>query len=51
MADGNDFAGPSVGAFENDQMQGHVHTENVSGASSGGTLGIQGVANYASIAN
>ena len=23
MADGNPFAGPSVGAFENDQMQGH----------------------------
>ena len=26
MADGNDFAGPSVGATENDQMQGHFHT-------------------------
>jgi len=24
MADGNDFAGPSVGAFENDQFQGHL---------------------------
>ena len=26
MANGNDFAGPSVGAFENDQGQGHTHT-------------------------
>ena len=25
MANGNDFAGPSVGSFENDQMQGHRH--------------------------
>jgi microcystin-dependent protein len=25
MADGNDFAGPSVGSFENDQFQGHRH--------------------------
>ena len=25
MADGNDFAGPSVGAFENDQFQDHSH--------------------------
>ena len=25
MADGNDFAGPSVGAFENDSFQGHFH--------------------------
>jgi microcystin-dependent protein len=25
MADGSDFAGPSVGSFENDQMQGHGH--------------------------
>jgi microcystin-dependent protein len=25
MADGNPFAGPSVGSFENDQMQGHRH--------------------------
>ena len=25
MANGNDFAGPSVGSFENDQMQGHAH--------------------------
>jgi len=28
MADGNAFAGPSVGSFENDQMQGHAHTFN-----------------------
>jgi hypothetical protein len=25
MADGNPFAGPAVGAFEDDQMQGHWH--------------------------
>jgi microcystin-dependent protein len=25
MADGNDFAGPSVGSFENDQFQNHGH--------------------------
>ncbi len=25
MADGNDFAGPAIGAFEDDQMQGHYH--------------------------
>ena len=25
MANGSDFAGPSVGSFENDQMQGHRH--------------------------
>ena len=25
MANGNDFAGPALGAFENDQLQGHVH--------------------------
>jgi microcystin-dependent protein len=25
MANGSDFAGPSVGSFENDQMQGHKH--------------------------
>tara|TARA_Y100000593_G_scaffold92779_1_gene185477 strand:+ start:213 stop:1187 length:975 start_codon:yes stop_codon:yes gene_type:complete len=28
MADGNDFAGPSVGSFENDQFQGHWHRYN-----------------------
>jgi microcystin-dependent protein len=26
MANGSDFAGPSVGGFENDQFQGHGHT-------------------------
>jgi hypothetical protein len=25
MANGNDFAGPAVGASENDQLQGHKH--------------------------
>lgn len=29
MANGNDFAGPSVGSFENDQMQGHRHGNDV----------------------
>jgi microcystin-dependent protein len=29
MADGNDFAGPSVGSFENDQMQTHRHKMNI----------------------
>ena len=28
MADGNDFAGPSVGAFENDQFQDHWFGDN-----------------------
>ncbi len=37
MANGNDFAGPSVGSTENDQMQGHYHRfyYNTSGATSG----------------
>tara|TARA_R100001509_G_C4748211_1_gene175439 strand:+ start:81 stop:593 length:513 start_codon:yes stop_codon:yes gene_type:complete len=38
MADGNDFAGPSVGSFENDQFQGHRHefkTVNTFGTPSG----------------
>ncbi len=35
MANGSDFAGPSVGDFENDQMQGHVH--QYQRVSSGGT--------------
>src|SRR6056297_2701764 len=34
MADGNPFAGPSVGAFEDDQMQGHFHGGTVSANSS-----------------
>tara|TARA_A200000113_G_scaffold200595_1_gene193888 strand:+ start:433 stop:969 length:537 start_codon:yes stop_codon:yes gene_type:complete len=29
MANGNDYAGPSVGSFENDQFQGHRHTFKV----------------------
>jgi hypothetical protein len=27
MADGNAFAGPAVGAFEDDQFQGHRHDQ------------------------
>ena len=26
MANGNDFAGPALGSFENDQIQGHYHS-------------------------
>lgn len=37
MADGNDFAGPSVGSFENDSFQGHAHLVNsLNGGSAGG---------------
>ena len=37
MADGNDFAGPNVGSFENDSFQGHAHlNESLGGGSSGG---------------
>lgn len=49
MADGNPFAGPTVGSSENDQGQGHVHwnpqTANrysVSGTGSDGGLGNSG---------
>lgn len=31
MADGNDYAGPSVGSFENDQFQGHYHNVRFKG--------------------
>jgi microcystin-dependent protein len=37
MADGNAFAGPAVGAFEDDQMQGHRH--RAEGTTSGGSSG------------
>jgi len=37
MANGNDFAGPSVGSFENDQFQGHKHTVQYTNNASGGT--------------
>ena len=45
MADGNDFAGPSVGSFENDQMQNHKHSiySSISGATGTGS----GAVNYA----
>lgn len=35
MADGNDFAGPALGASENDQFQGHIHKIDVSGTDDG----------------
>ena len=39
MANGNDFAGPNVGSFEDDQFQGHIHRFHAiqPGASSGTT--------------
>ena len=36
MANGSDFAGPSVGSFENDQMQDHLH--KITGYHSGSLL-------------
>ena len=33
MADGNPFAGPAVGAFEDDQLQGHFHVVQDTGGS------------------
>jgi microcystin-dependent protein len=55
MADGSDFAGPSVGSFENDQIQKHQHELTWQGASVGannisGSVGVHGLntdgANY-----
>ena len=47
MANGNDFAGPSVGSFENDQMQQHGHNmDSISGAVSdyfGGSTANYGI--------
>ena len=37
MADGNDFAGPSVGAFENDQSQDHWFGDNTAKNPNAGT--------------
>ena len=37
MENGNDFAGPSVGSFENDQFQGHRHAIKGVNSGSGGT--------------
>lgn len=39
MANGNDFAGPSVGDFENDQMQQHGHNLDVGGGDVNDYLG------------
>lgn len=36
MADGNDFAGPAVAAFENDQMFGHWHDLQTNTSGTGG---------------
>lgn len=38
MANGSDFAGPSVGSFENDQMQGHRHSFTFSSGNNGNTV-------------
>ena len=47
MANGNDFAGPNVGSFENDQMFDHKHEQNASTLGSGGQgLGLHGYGNY-----
>ena len=43
MADGNDFAGPSVGSFENDQMQGHGHSLKVNGSDANDNLDANSV--------
>ena len=40
MANGNDYAGPSVGSFENDQFQDHRHFIRDRGAGSGGVSGL-----------
>ena len=36
MANGNDFAGPSVGGFENDQVQSHGHQVRLHGTNNTG---------------
>jgi microcystin-dependent protein len=42
MADGNDYAGPSVGSFESDQNQSHTHTGNQKGPGGGSAAGLEG---------
>ena len=37
MANGNDFAGPAVGSFEADQMQGHIHKTGIDTRNSDGS--------------
>ena len=39
MANGNDFAGPNVGDFENDQVQQHGHNLDVGGGDVNDYLG------------
>ncbi len=52
MANGNDFAGPSVGATENDQMQGHFHPLHDGSAVYGyGQTNFIGGANHFGIAS
>jgi hypothetical protein len=41
MADGNPYAGPAVGAFEDDQMQGHIHFSGA-GTRAPGEPGVYG---------
>lgn len=55
MADGNPFAGPAVGAFEDDQLQGHEHTVQgqlltPTGGSTYRNLGGAGTSNLDTIA-
>ena len=40
MADGNDYAGPSVGQFESDQNQSHQHTGGQRGPGGGSAVGL-----------
>ena len=58
MADSNPFAGPSLGAFENDQLQGHRMNKNPSGlaefnltVTGGGNTYGAGYPNYAPATN
>jgi microcystin-dependent protein len=40
MADGNAYSGPAVGAFEDDQMQGHEHQYSINVGDAGGVPGF-----------
>ena len=49
MANGNDFAGPSVGSFENDQFQGHKHNLRIFTGTA--TYGPRAGDNYSQVSN
>lgn len=44
MADGNPFAGPTIGTFEDDQMQGHWHQQFLDSGGSSGLVAALGAA-------